>query len=240
MRKRAVVPQIPVLGYHHVHDGADDFFRTSPALFRQQMEMLIDEGYTPIGPDRLLELASATADRRYVMVTFDDAYTDFVDYAWPILQALRIPATLFVISDAIGGWNDWDTIRWAPHRHLDADALRRLHAQGVHIGSHSRTHRPLIRLWGSRLSGELHGSQHALQEIIGVPVRTFAYPGGSESWHVRRATRSVYDLAFATNADCRGATCDRYRIPRFDPCFCGDRNVYRRTLQAHCGFGRGR
>ena len=67
MRMEAgTVPQIPVLGYHHVHDGPDDFFRASPELLHQQMEILLAEGYTPIGPARLIDLAGQTADDRYV------------------------------------------------------------------------------------------------------------------------------------------------------------------------------
>src|SRR5438128_7460507 len=33
---------------------------------------------------------------RSVLVTFDDAYRDFAEHAWPILQRYRLPATLFV------------------------------------------------------------------------------------------------------------------------------------------------
>ena len=232
------VPQIPVLGYHHVHDGPDDFFRASPELLGRQMEMLMAEGYTPIGPKQLLALAGQQVETRYAMVTFDDAYVDFVDHAWPILKSLRIPTTLFAISDYLGSWNDWDRIRWAPHQHLDAETLRRLHADGVTVGSHSRTHRPLVRLWGARLADELDGSRRTLEDIVCAPVASFAYPGGAQSWRVRRATRQVYDLGFATDADSTGPVCDRYAIPRFDPCFCGDRDVFRRTLDAHCGLGR--
>ena len=234
----ATVPQIPVMSYHHVHDGPDDFFRTSPDLFRRQMELLVAEGYIPIGPAQLLDLAGRRVTERYAMVTFDDAYVDFRDHAWPILKSMGIPATVFAISDYLDKWNDWDGIRWAPHRHLDADALRRLHAEGVVIGSHSRTHPTLIRLWGTRLADELHGSRRALEQIVGAPVSYFAYPGGAQSWRVRFATRRAYALGFATTTDCGGAVCDRYAIPRFDPCFCGDRDVFLRTLERHCGLGR--
>lgn len=237
-RVNGTVPQIPVLSYHHVHDGPDDLFRASPELLGRQMELLIAEGYTPIAPARLFDLAGRQVNDRYAMVTFDDAYVDFLDHAWPILKSLAIPTTLFAISDYLGGWNEWDRIRWARHRHLDASAIQRLHAEGVTIGSHSRTHRPLIGLWGARLANELSGSRRALEQIVGAPVPAFAYPGGAQSWRVRRATRSVYELGFATSADCTGAVCNRYAIPRFDPCFCGDPDVFRRTLDQHCGLGR--
>jgi peptidoglycan/xylan/chitin deacetylase (PgdA/CDA1 family) len=234
----ATVPQIPVLNYHHVHDGPDDFFRTRPDLFRRQMDVLRSEGFTAIGPDQLLAIAGTVPDRRYVMVTFDDGYVDFKEHAWPILKALSIPTTVFVISRHVGGWNDWDGLRRAPHRHLDAEALRELRHDGVVIGSHSCTHRPLFTTWGAALQRELRESRHDLEALTGAPVSTFAYPGGSEGWHVRRATRRVYDLAFATDSDHSRATSDRYRIARFDPCFSGNLDVFRRRLDEHCGFGR--
>lgn len=34
--------------------------------------------------------------KRSVLITFDDAYTDFGEFAWPILRRFRLPATLFV------------------------------------------------------------------------------------------------------------------------------------------------
>lgn len=38
--------------------------------------------------------------RGVAAVTFDDAYRGVFDHAWPLLQALKIPATVFVVADA--------------------------------------------------------------------------------------------------------------------------------------------
>ncbi len=232
------VPQVPVLGYHHVHDGPDDFFRTWPDTFARQLETLLSEGYEPLTPAQLLALAQGEAQRRHALVTFDDAYVDFATHAWPILRALRVPATLFVISDKIGGWNDWDDIRWAPHAHLDAAALRRLHAEGAVIGSHTRTHRPLVRLEAHELESELRGSRDALAALIEAPVDALAYPGGATGDAVRACAARFYELAFATDAPHDGARCDAHQIARFDPCFHGDLDSFRRALDARCGLGR--
>jgi peptidoglycan/xylan/chitin deacetylase (PgdA/CDA1 family) len=35
---------------------------------------------------------------RAVVITFDDAYSDFEEYAWPILKHYRLPVTLFVAT----------------------------------------------------------------------------------------------------------------------------------------------
>ena len=234
-----VLPQIPVVNYHHVHDGPDDFFRAHPELLRAQMELLLEEGYVPTTPQRLIELKGhATWDTRYAMVSFDDAYEDFLLFAWPILKELGIPATLFVIVDAIGGVNTWDDIRQDEHRHLDLDQLRQLCAEGVVVGSHTRSHRPLIVLDDRELEDEIRGSRHDLEDLLGAAVPTLAYPGGAVDRRVCRATRRVYDLGFATDSDASGATCDPYLIARFDPCFFADPRDFRRQLTRHDGFGR--
>ena len=49
---------------------------------------------------------------RAVLVTFDDAYADFAEHAWPVLRRLRIPVVLFVPT-AFPGSGDafwWDRL----------------------------------------------------------------------------------------------------------------------------------
>jgi peptidoglycan/xylan/chitin deacetylase (PgdA/CDA1 family) len=56
---------------------------------------------------------------RAVAVTFDDGYRDNYEYAFPILQKYRLPATIFVATGAIGNgtliWHDrvFDAFRFA-------------------------------------------------------------------------------------------------------------------------------
>jgi peptidoglycan/xylan/chitin deacetylase (PgdA/CDA1 family) len=50
--------------------------------------------------------------RRSLALTFDDGYNDNYEHAFPILKGYRIPATFFVVTDAMGGklrlW--WDEV----------------------------------------------------------------------------------------------------------------------------------
>ena len=69
----------------------------TPADFANQMEMLLRQ-YQPVGlPDVLAASRDETVlPPRSVLVTFDDAYQDFRENAWPVLRRLGIPVTLFV------------------------------------------------------------------------------------------------------------------------------------------------
>lgn len=94
---------VRVLMYHRVAPG-DAAAATLPALvsataavFDRQIGHLARH-YTVISPADVLDAMSAgrPLPSRPVVVTFDDAYTDFRTVAWPILRQHGVPATLFV------------------------------------------------------------------------------------------------------------------------------------------------
>ncbi len=232
----ALVPQIPVLNYHHVHDEAESFFRVTPATLRAQMEFLLGAGYRPIDLQALLTLKGASSvNEKYALVTFDDAYDDFFANAWPVLKPLQIPITLFVISGYIGDWNDWDPIRESRRRHLDRDQLQYLRDEGVTLASHTQTHLPLVVLGERPLLAEIRDSKCVLEQSFEAPIRALAYPGGHVNQRVRDATAEHYELGFATTTDATARCCDAYLIPRFDPSFCGDLYAFHAELVNHCG-----
>jgi peptidoglycan/xylan/chitin deacetylase (PgdA/CDA1 family) len=71
----------------------------SPEVFEVQMKYL-SANYQPISVFDVID-ALERDDRkvlppRAVLVTFDDAYQDFAQHAWPVLKRYRIPVTLFV------------------------------------------------------------------------------------------------------------------------------------------------
>jgi peptidoglycan/xylan/chitin deacetylase (PgdA/CDA1 family) len=66
---------------------------------------------------------SGKGTRGLVAVTFDDAYASVIEDAWPVMQALAVPITLFVVTDAArtGAPFWWDRVdelcaRTDPHR----------------------------------------------------------------------------------------------------------------------------
>jgi peptidoglycan/xylan/chitin deacetylase (PgdA/CDA1 family) len=110
--------KILVLVYHGVHAG-----RAEPVLnfdgmhvrarrFARQMRY-VSRRYRVVTLDRLLEPGHATPDRPRAVITIDDGYRNIHQVAFPILQRLRLPATLFVPTGFIlggrGFW--WDRLR---------------------------------------------------------------------------------------------------------------------------------
>jgi len=92
-----------VLTYHRIAEPEETallhprMVSATPAVFARQMQHLARH-YHPVGLDAVLAAwdGGVALPKGAVLVTFDDAYRDFLTTAWPILRAERVPVALFV------------------------------------------------------------------------------------------------------------------------------------------------
>jgi peptidoglycan/xylan/chitin deacetylase (PgdA/CDA1 family) len=204
-----------VLCYHAISDGWPHALATSPSTFARQLRALLARGYRPGSAAEAVE-----GRERIVHVTFDDAFTS-VERALPILETLRVPATVFACTGYADDGRPLDVPELAddaarlPHEleTMDWDALRSLGERGIDVQSHTVSHPHLPRLGDDELRRELSESRERLESELGRPVRLLAYPFGEEDERVRSAARAAgYDAAFALPGRTRNP--DRYALPR--------------------------
>jgi peptidoglycan/xylan/chitin deacetylase (PgdA/CDA1 family) len=189
-----------VLCYHAVSDGWSHQLSVRPATFEQQLSSLLRRGFRGVGAEPGLD-----GDRRGVHVTFDDAFRSVAN-ALPVLERLRIPATVFacaahadegrpldvpeLAAEAAAHPEELATMGW--------EELRSLVERGVEIGSHTVSHPHLPRLTDAEIEQELADSRTRLEEGLGRPCRILAYPYGEHDERVRVAAARVgYAAAFA-------------------------------------------
>jgi peptidoglycan/xylan/chitin deacetylase (PgdA/CDA1 family) len=104
-----------VLTYHRIGVPGDPYPHIRLDLFRRQMEW-ISAHCEPIAPAAIKDATQRSTRRRPpVAVTFDDAYTDLFEHAYPVLKRLGIPAACFVPTDYVDRrlpfW--WDVLHTA-------------------------------------------------------------------------------------------------------------------------------
>jgi peptidoglycan/xylan/chitin deacetylase (PgdA/CDA1 family) len=203
----------PILMHHQIgpHRPGSPLnrWRVTEDDFAWQLDALARRGYAGVALRDLFEAhdvpgAGAPEKTRRVVLTFDDGYRGVFERALPALRAHGFGATVFVVSDRIGGANDWDA-ETPGEALLSAGEIRELHAAGVEIGSHGATHRALTRLDDAGLAREVSGSRETLEAIIGSPVISFCYPYGDFDDRVASAVRA---------AGYRAATVIRGGIPK--------------------------
>ena len=136
-----------VLGYHDVRaDGepGDEHYTVSATQLRAHIDTVRRAGLQIVALADIVErLASGRPVDGLAAITFDDALVGVHRHALPVLRELQVPATVFVVTDAIGVSPPW----WpGAVRTMTADELREAKAAGVDLHSHSSVHASLPAL----------------------------------------------------------------------------------------------
>jgi peptidoglycan/xylan/chitin deacetylase (PgdA/CDA1 family) len=216
--------RLRILAYHAIADLSDDpvlaEYAVPPALFAAHLDALIDGGWTFVGLDAVLDAMAGRGSlpRKALLLTFDDAYTDLLDAACPILTARKVPGVVFAVAGKLGGSNEWDSKNRATTLALlDAEGLRAVIAQGVEVGAHTTNHRPLPKVPPAELDDEIAGSGRRL-EAAGLPrPRSFSYPYGEWSPELAAMAREAgYEVAFTVDWGVVGDGADPYTLPRVE------------------------
>lgn len=184
-------PAAAVLSYHRVNPVRDSLAVT-PRTFRRQMAYLAEQqALRPaLRLDHVLDsFAAGSAPHRAVIVTFDDGWADNHDYALSALVEHAIPAIVYVPSRLLGTRNV-----------LSATQLREMVAAGIEVGSHTRSHADLRLCSGAEIEREVRGSREDLEDLLGCPVTSFAYPFGS---YRRAAELAVAAAGYRSALTCR-------------------------------------
>lgn len=139
-----------------------------------------------------------------MVITVDDGYDNFREYAWPALQEEGLSATVYLVGSLIGKTASWLT-DWSDQPSLmDASAIRQLHKEGCSFGSHAMTHPRLSRVSATQQRFEIFDSKKLLEDLLGTEVSDFCYPYGDYSL---RSRDFVQEAGYRTATTCiRGAS----------------------------------
>ena len=223
---------VPILVYHQINDVDKNQMTITVEDFDAQMKYLVDNGYTFITPNELLDAWDSETDtdnanestepsqasetpttksklpEKPIIVTFDDGYADIYKNAYPILQKYNIKATLFAITDYLNLYPNYLT--WSQARELQASGL-------VDIESHTLSHFSLIdaRLSNTELRNQIYGSKQAIEWYLKKPTNLIAYPGGLYTREVEEMTHEIgYRAAFTVDYGLSHKDPQHYILPR--------------------------
>jgi len=216
--------RLRILAYHAIADLRDDSvlaeYGVSPQLFVAQLDGLAEHGWEFVDLDVVLAWlrGEARLPRHAALVSFDDAYTDLLEVAAPLLAERGIPAVVFAVAGHLGGANDWDHHKGAASlRLLAAGDLPSVAASGVEVGSHSVNHRPLPEVPVSELDGELREAAERIEAAGVLRPRAFSYPYGRFNADIAAAVREAgYEIAFTTAWGDPRPGGDLFAVPRVE------------------------
>jgi peptidoglycan/xylan/chitin deacetylase (PgdA/CDA1 family) len=211
--------RVTVLCYHRFEDSPRDGLAISPADFRAEMQKLKDDGIAVVGMDDFLawRRGEKSLPERAAVITIDDGYRSGYEVAWPILKEFGYPFTMFIYTEYVkgGAFAGGGSLTW--------QELAEMRDAGVDIGSHSLTHGSLTSTKGRTpeeqeawVRAELLDSKKILEEKLGMPVPTFAYPYGHENERVRELAKEAgYEAAFTVRGQKLTPSGDPMAIGRY-------------------------
>lgn len=219
LQKRVATENAPisVLFYHRVADTHPNGWTISRDGFTRQMEWLQQNTDLISLEEVQRRMVAGHSPQRAASVTFDDGYAENCEFAIPLLVEAGIPVTYFVSLDFV------KTGRSFPHdeeqgQHLPVntiDELRDMVAAGVEIGAHTANHIDMGQVVDPDvLRKEMVDATLELGELVGQPIRYFAFPFGQKSNLNAQAARLAAEEA-GIQAVC--SAFGAYNLPGNDP-----------------------
>ena len=192
------------LMYHSIE--VDVPWAVPAAMFRKQM-LRLKEDFRIVPFGRLpAECQRPPGSGNVIAITFDDGRLDNYVHALPILEDVGVKATFFIITSAIGG-----TFTFTGYQSpmMDESQLREVASLGHEIAAHGVSHARLDCIPLPDAFSELVNSKRHLEDLIGMPVPSMAYPFGEFN-------RAVRDCAAEAGYTCSGTAKHGLITPKSD------------------------
>jgi peptidoglycan/xylan/chitin deacetylase (PgdA/CDA1 family) len=182
------------------------------AALRRQFEYLARSGFETVTFRDLDRPASA--EKRRIILTFDDGYEDNYTTLFPLLRQFGFTATIFMVTQLRS--NVWAAAQGEPAMPLmSPEQAREMAAYGVEFGGHTRTHVDVARVPLEVARSEIAGCKADLEEWLGAPVTSFAYPYGATSEAAKLLVKEAgFRYAIATKSGPPVLLEDPYQIRR--------------------------
>jgi len=200
--------RIAIISYHSISHDSNRYIIT-PETFTSQMEF-IRENYQIIRLNRIRDaFFDGEKDATKIIITFDDGFKNFFEFAYPTLKKLSIPSTIFIPTGFIGSSNLWDMHKnfYTKINIMNSKQLLALSQEClVDFGSHTVSHLSMRNLCAEKMMREAVDSKKKLEDLFGFGINMFAYPYGQLDDISGETTRTLLDAGYEIAVTSRWGT----------------------------------
>jgi peptidoglycan/xylan/chitin deacetylase (PgdA/CDA1 family) len=211
--------RIPVLAYHSVSDSPEAMiapFTIGPRELARQLDLVVASGRRALTVSEYVDLLDRDPSqlRGTVVITFDDGFEDNLTVAAPLLAERQLPATVYATTGFLCGRQGASAFRTLGPM-IGWQDLADLEAAGVEIGAHGHSHRALDVLTHAEAHEEIALSKQLLEDALGHPVSSFAYPHGyANRWTKDEVRRCGFHSACGVRNAFSHPEDDRWQLAR--------------------------
>ena len=189
--------RLPIFTFHAV-DKRSSVISISPTVFQGAMAKLYQGGYQALRLMQAVDLLRRGApfpDRSFV-ITFDDGYQSVYEEAFPVLEGYGMAATVFLTVGEKGVASSRGRLPSLTGRSmLSWEEIQEMQRAGIDFGAHTLTHPDLTHLSSDQVQAEVCEAKSVIEDALGAPVTSFAYPYGRYNGRVRDIVRKHFACA---------------------------------------------
>ena len=191
--------------YHRFDENKYPSTNIQMDVFKKQIKIIKNLKYKFYDPKNLDNKFNTPKKEKEILITIDDAFSSFYEFAWPFLKQEKIPFILFVSTKYIGrnGYMTWDQIK-----ELEIE-------NSAYIGNHSHAHDYLVNLKNEDFIIDIDTSSSIFKEKLGYNPIFFSYPFGEYSSDIKEYISKNFKLSFGQHSGVIDVNKDRYELPRF-------------------------
>lgn len=213
----------PIIQYHKIdrpdHGTLVRGGFTSPRRFARQMGFLKERKFIFYTASGLIEyfIEHDNFPEKGIAVTFDDGWHDNYTNAFPVLKALGLVATIYIVPSCIGERSgkavaEGENVR----EHLSRKQVLEMSEAGIEFGSHSLNHRLLHELGGEEIVLEVEEAKRQIEELTQKKCKTFAYPAGRYNKIAQQIIAEAGHIAAFSTTYGPADTLDLYALNRIE------------------------
>lgn len=207
--------RVVVLMYHGIAPKPTDSSVLPVSKLERQLQLMKNNNFHWITMDQYRDfiLHGAAVPDNAVLLTFDDGYESFYQYAYPLLREYGAPAASFLIVDTVGNPNrhgvpklNWDQvaemrkggISFYSHTNdlhsyasTDSSGKHRIPALSGRIYLKDKGRLETEKEYEARVRADLKRANEVLEQKLGEPNHVLAFPYGAFSEPVLKISKEL-------------------------------------------------
>lgn len=208
--------QAVILQYHHVSTETPALTSIAPEDFQSHMQYLFDNNFTILPLEQILiSLQNGEVLPEFTAaITFDDAYLSVYTEAFPVLQELNWPFTIFVTTGLLES-NEQLYSTW--------NQIREMAEAGATIANHTVNHPYFLQRtegdseseWLASISTEITLAEEKILQETGQSHRLLAYPYGEYEPRIQNLVQELGFFGISQHSGPINHNSDFTALPRF-------------------------
>ncbi|MGD9678471.1 MAG: polysaccharide deacetylase family protein [Vulcanibacillus sp.] len=207
--------KVAVLMYHHIDPTFKSSATIPPELFEEQINYLVSKGYNFISMSQFEDYLYKNAEipKNSVLITFDDGYRSYFEYAYPVLKEYNISSTNFVIGEWIDKESGLSRLTSSDMIELANDSIVDLQSHSYLLHKKTAELKPYLTTnisiggvyetqveYYNRIKSDLEKNKNDIEAVTTDKVYSFAYPYGAYNISSINALKETgHTLAFTIN-----------------------------------------